>query len=169
MGLKGIHAWIKASKYKPWQIYFLGFSLFALLGLHLRIGLFVSMLYGIEGLISGLDWLVIMGIQGVLIGFVAEAVYEQGDGYAKVVSNEFGSKDRTLVGRLLMMTVVSGIITKVVPSLLRGADFVVLRAAGALLALGILLVHQSSSDWNWETEWPAIVAGVLLAVAPSLT
>lgn len=169
MALGEIHRAVESTGHKPWQVYFLFFSLLAAIGLHFDIRLAVSLLSGIEGFVSSIDWLVIMGIQGVLIGFVAEAVYEQGDRYAKVLSDEFGTKDRTLAGRLLMMTAVSGIITKIVPSTLRGADYFILQSTGALVVLGIFLVHRGSSDWNWETEWPAIAGGLILAIAPFLT
>ncbi|MBX0288729.1 hypothetical protein EGH22_20575 [Halomicroarcula sp. F28] len=169
MELKDIHHRIEESEYKPWQVYLLAFSILVTAGLWFDVQLVESILLGIEGLVSGLDWLVILGVQGVIIGFVAEGLYEQGDGYAKAASNLFGSKDRTLVFRIGVMTLVSGMITKVVPPSLEGlSDYLVLQSLGLIIAAGILLVHQRSSDWNWETEWPAIVGGGLLAFSPSL-
>jgi hypothetical protein len=67
------------------------------------------------------------------------------------------------------MTVVSGLITKVVPVVVESmTEFLVVQTTGAVIALGILLVHTGSRDWNSGTEWPAIVAGVILAVVPSV-
>lgn len=37
-----------------------------------------------------------------------------------------------------------------------------------MVALGILLVHLESSDWNWQTEWSGLLAEALLAVGQSL-
>lgn len=170
MQLKEIHRRIEVSNYKPWQVYLLTTSTLGGLGLYFNIRLIDSTLRTIEGAASGLDWLVILGIQGVLIGFVAESLYEQGDGYAKAASHLFGSKDRTLFFRVGVMTVVSGIITKVVPAILEHAtEYLVIQTGGAVITLGILLVHRGSRDWNARTEWPAIVAGTILAIAPSLT
>ena len=169
MHLKDIHRRIKVSKYKTWQVYLLTTSLLAGLGLYFEIGIVTAALRTIEGSSSEWDWLVILGIQGVLVGFIAEFLYEQGDGYTKSASYLFGSKDRTLVFRIGVMTVVSGIITKIVPVFLENAtEYLVIQTLGAVIALGILLVHQGSSDWNARTEWPAIVAGIVLALAPSL-
>lgn len=144
-------------------------SLVAATGLYFKIGVIVLALRTIERTLFGWEWLVILGIQGVLIGFVAETLYEQGDGYAKSASNQFGSKDRTLIFRIGVMTVVSGMITNVVPPLLEDTtEFPILQTAGAVLVLGIGLVHVGSSDWKVGTEWPAIAAGAILALAPSL-
>jgi hypothetical protein len=167
--LKQINYRIKESDYKPWQVYLLGASILITAGLYFNIRFVESILQGIEGLVSGLDWLVILGVQGVIIGFVAESLYEQGDSYAKTASNLFGSKDRTLVFRIGVMTLVSGFVTMIVPSALEEvSEYLIVQAFGSIIALGILLVHTGSSDWNWETEWPAVVGGGMLAVAPSL-
>lgn len=169
MKLKEIHHRVKASKYKPWQIYLLAIAVLDGLGLYFQIGIISSSHRMFEQTVSGLDWLAILGIQGVLIGFVAEFLYEQGDQYAKSASHLFGSKDRTLFFRIGVMTVVSGIITKVVPpSLVHATEYLVTQTLGAVIALGILLVHQGSSKWNTRTEWPAIIAGAVLAIVPSL-
>ncbi|ACV12076.1 hypothetical protein Huta_1907 [Halorhabdus utahensis DSM 12940] len=169
MELIDIHRRVKASNYKPWQIYFLGISVLAAVSLYFDIGLIHSFLRNIESYLSPLDWMVILGIQGVLIGFVAEFFYEQGDGYAKVVNDLFGSKDQTLLFRVGIMTVVSGIITMVVPTVLRAVtEFLIIQTTGAVILLGIVLIHVEIRDWNAKTEWPAIVAGGLLAIVPSL-
>ncbi|CQH61621.1 uncharacterized protein HHUB_3502 [Halobacterium hubeiense] len=169
MRLEKIHRRIKASNYKPWQVYLLTASTLGGLGLYFNVGIITSALRTIERASSGLEWLVILGIQGVLIGFVAESLYEQGNRYAKAASHLFGSKDRTLFFRIGVMTVVSGIITKVIPSVLeRATEYFVIQTAGAVIALGIFLIHQGSRNWNIQTEWPAIVAGAILAIAPSL-
>jgi len=169
MGVNRLHRRVEETKYKPWQVYLLAASLLTGLGLYFKIGIITSLLLTIERATSGFDWLVVLGIQGVLIGFVAESLYEQGDEYAKSASHLFGSKDRTLFSRIGAMTVVSGIITKVVPTILENAtEYLVIQTAGAMIALGILLVHKSSSDWNARTEWPAIVAGFILAITPSI-
>jgi len=169
MQLKEIHFWIESSKHKPWQIYLLAGSLLTATGLYFKIQIIISVLRTIEGILLGWEWIVILGIQGVLVGFVAESLYEQGDGYAKAGSHLFGSKDRTLIFRIGVMTVVSGVITKVVPTFLENAtEFLILQTAGAVLVLGILLVHVGSSDWKIRTEWPAIAAGVIFALAPSI-
>lgn len=169
MRLRELHHRIKQSGYKPWQVYFLTTSLVISLGLYLKIGLISSLLLTIEGAASGFDWLVVLGIQGVLIGFVAESLYEHGDRYAKSASHLFGSKDRTLFFRIGVMTVVSGMITKIAPTILESAtEYLVIQTTGAVIALGILLVHRNSSDWNPRTEWPAIVAGFNLAITLSV-
>jgi len=169
MKITELHRRIEESEYKPWQLYLLTASLVTGLGLYFKIGIITSLLLTIERATSGVSWLVILGIQGVLIGFVAEYLYEQGDEYAKSASHLFGSKDRTLFFRIGAMTVVSGIITKVVPTVLESTtEYLVIQTTGTVIALGILLVHESSSDWNARTEWPAIVAGFILAIAPSI-
>jgi hypothetical protein len=67
------------------------------------------------------------------------------------------------------MTVVSGMITKIAPTILESAtEYLVIQTTGAVIALGILLVHRNSSDWNPRTEWPAIVAGFNLAITLSV-
>lgn len=170
MQLKEIHRRIEVSEYKPWQVYLLITATLSSLGLYFNSGLATSILRTIEGAASGVDWLVLLGIQGVLIGFVAESLYEQGDEYAKAASHLFGSKDRTLLFRIGVMSVVSGIITKVVPAVLEHAtEYLVIQTGGAVITLGILLVHRGSRNWNARTEWPAIVAGMILAIVPSLT
>jgi len=169
MELIDIHRRVKASNYKSWQIYFLGVSVLAAVSLYFDIGMIHSFLWNLESYLSPLDWIAILGIQGVLIGFVAEFFYEQGDGYAKVLNDLFGSKDRTLLFRVGIMTVVSGIITVVVPTVLRAVtEFLIIQTTGAVILLGIVLIHVEIRDWNARTEWPAIVAGGLLAIAPSL-
>jgi hypothetical protein len=169
MGLTEIHQRIEALDHKPWQIYFLTVAVVSGLGLYLESTIVTSAFRLIEGLFAGWSWVVMLGIQGVLIGFVAEVLYDQGDGYAKSGGYRFGSKDRILVFRIGVMTVVSGLITKVVPVVVDGmTEFLVIQTTGAVIALGILLVHTGSRDWNTGTEWPAIVAGVILAVVPSL-
>jgi uncharacterized membrane protein HdeD (DUF308 family) len=169
MQFKQIHERIEASEYKPWQIYFLISAVISGIGLYLELSIVTSTLRMIEGSLSGWDWLVILGIQGVLIGFVAELLYDQGDEYAKSASHRFGSKDRTLFFRVGAMTVISAILTKVVPPVLESAtEFLVVQTTAAVIVLGILLVHQGSSDWNKRTEWPAIIAGVILALVPSV-
>jgi len=169
MKIKQIHRRLKASRHKPWQIYLLSASVLAALGLYLEIEITYSVLQAIERVSSRWSWVIILGIQGVLIGFVAEFLYEQGDGYAKSTSHLFTSKDQTLLFRVGAMTLVSGVITKVVPPLLENAtEFLFIQTTGAVIALGILLVHIGSSDWNPLTEWPAITAGTLLAIVPSL-
>lgn len=169
MGLTEIHHRIEASDHKPWQIYFLTAAVVLGLGFYLNIQLVLSALRLIEQLFSGWSWAVMLGIQGVMIGFVAELLYKQGDGYAKSGSYQFGSKDRILLFRIGVMTVVTAIITKVVPIVVEGlTQFLIIQTTGAVIALGIMLVHTGSKDWNPGTEWPAIVAGVILAVVPSL-
>lgn len=169
MQLKDIHRQIEASKYKSWQVYLLAASILGGLGLYFKVDVILLLLLSIENSSSGWDWLMILAIQGVLVGFVAEFLYEQGDGYAKSASHLFGSKDRTLFFRIGVMTVLPGIITKVVPHIVEHVtEFLVIQTAGAVIVLGILLVHQESSDWNVGTEWPALVAGAILATAPSL-
>jgi hypothetical protein len=170
MQLKELHCHVVESKYKPWQVYFMTVSLLFGIGLHFRIGFVISLLKTIESATSRFDWVVILGIQGVLIGFIAESLYEQGDRYAKSASHLFGSKDRTLVFRVGLMTIVSAIITKVVPAVLENVtEYLVIQTIGAVLALGIMLVHTGSSNWKAQTEWPAIVAGTVVAVLPSIT
>jgi cadmium resistance protein CadD (predicted permease) len=169
MGLKDIHHRIGATRYKPWQVYLLTGSLFMILGLYLDIGIVTSLLRATEEAVSQLEWLVILGIQGILIGFAAELLYEEGDGYAKSASHLFGSKDRTLFFRIGVMTAISGFITKIVPPVLRNStEFLVIQTTGAVIALGILLIHEELSGWNLRTELPALVAGGVLAVAPSV-
>lgn len=169
MRLREIHYWIESNEHKTWQVYLLFGSLLVATGLFFRIGIIISTLRTIERALLGWEWLVILGIQGVLVGFCAEGLYEQGDRYAKSASPQFGSKDRTLLFRIGVMTVVSGVITKVVPSFLESTtEFLFVQTGGAVLVLGIVLVHVGSSDWNVRTEWPAIVSGVILALVPSL-
>jgi len=169
MGLTEIHQRIEASDHKTWQIYFFAAAVVLGLGVYLNVQLVLSALRLIEGLFSGWSWVVMLGIQGVLIGFVAELLYKQGDGYAKSGSYQFGSKDRILLFRIGVMTVVSGLITKIVPVVVESStEFLIVQTTGAVIALGIVLVHTESSDWNPGTEWPAIVAGVILAVVPSV-
>lgn len=169
MRSKIIHGRVEESRYKTWQVYLLTASTIAALGIYLELEFVISTLRIIENTISGWNWIAVLGIQGILIGFVAEFLYEQGDGYAKSASHLFGSKDRTLFFRIGIMTAVSGVITKVVPPVLRtSTDYLTLQSAGAIITLGILLVHTGSSDWNPETEWPAIVGGILLAISPSI-
>ena len=169
MKLKEIHNWTEESGYKPWQVYLLAGGVFTSLGLHSEWGVVSSILRGIEGLSSGWDWLVLLGIQGVLIGFVAEYLYEQGDGYAKSASHLFGSKDRTLMFRIGAMTIVSGFITKVLPPVIRNStEYLTIQTMGAIVALGMLLVHKGSPDWNVRTEWPAVVGGTIIAISPSV-
>lgn len=167
--LEEIHARIAASTYKTWQVYYLFLAGLCSTGVVYDIEVVTSTLQLIESATSRWDWLVVLGIQGVLIGFIAEGLYEQGDGYAKAASHLFGSKDRTLFVRIGVMTVFSGILTKVVPLMLaRVTDYLVIQTTGAVIVLGILLVHESSTDWNRRTEWPAIVAGALIALVPSI-
>jgi len=166
---KDIHSRVKESRYKSWQLYLLAASAIAALGIYLELEIVNSTLQIIESSISGWSWIAILGIQGVLIGFGAEFLYEQGDGYAKSAGHLFGSKDRTLFFRVGVMTAVSGVMTKVIPPVLRAhTEYLTLQSAGAVITLGIMLVHTGSSDWNPETEWPAIVAGTLLAISPSI-
>ncbi|GAB3040041.1 hypothetical protein [Natronobiforma cellulositropha] len=163
MKLKDIHVQVEESEYKPWQVYFLVVSVLTTFGLYFEIRTVSSILQLMEGALSGWGWVVILGIQGVLIGFVAELLYDQGDEYAKSASHLFGSKDRTLFFRIGVMTMISGIITKIVPPLLENStEYLVLQTAGAVVVLGILLIHQGISDWNVRTEWPAIAAGTAL-------
>jgi len=167
--LQGLHSRVKHSKYKPWQVYLLAAAIVICASLYFDIILLTDALRSLERAASRLQWIVILAIQGVLIGFVAEYLYEQGDGYAKVGSNEFDSKDKTLAARVGIMTGVSAVITLAVPSAVRSvAEYLVIQTVGAVIVLGILLVHESSSDWNPETEWPALAAGVLLAAAPTV-
>lgn len=167
MQLKDIHRRIVASPYKAWQIYFLALSGFAGAGLVFDIGFVIELLQFVEHLVTELEWLTVLGIQGVLTGLAAELLYDQGDGYAKSLSHLFGSKDRTLVVRVGVMTVVAGAVTHLVPSMLvRVTEYPVLQLTGALVTLGIVLVHMGSTDWNPSTEWPALLAGAILALVP---
>jgi len=169
MGLTEIHQRIEVSDHKPWQIYFLTAAVGSGVGLYLENAIVTSVFRLTEGIFAGWSWVVMLGIQGALIGFVAEVLYEQGDGYAKSGSYRFGSKDRILLFRIGVMTVISGIITKIVPPVLESAtQYFIIQTTGAVIALGILLVHTGSRDWNKATEWPAIVAGAILAVMPSI-
>ncbi|WP_076147125.1 hypothetical protein [Natrinema saccharevitans] len=169
MKAKEVHEQVEASKYKPWQIYLLTAAVLSGVGLYLEIGIVTETLRMIEVSLSGWSWLAILGIQGVLIGFVAEFLYEQGDKYAKAASSRFGSKDRTLLFRIGVMTLASGVLTKIVPPALENVtEYLVVQTTGAIIALGILLVHEGTSDWNTRTEWPAIAAGIILAFVPSL-
>ncbi|AWB28442.1 hypothetical protein [Halococcoides cellulosivorans] len=169
MVLLELHVRVKHSKYKPWQVYLLAAAIILCLILYFDIGPLTDTLRSLEAAASGFQWVVILAIQGVLIGFVAEYLYEQGDEYAKVGSNEFDSKDKTLVARVGIMTGVSAVITLAVPNVVRtAAEYLVIQTVGAVIVLGILLVHESSSDWNPKTELPGLVAGLLLAVAPTV-
>ncbi len=169
MQLTEIHGRIEASEYKPWQVYFLAVAISSCVGLYLDITLVTSTLQLFETIFSTWDWVVILAIQGVLIGFVAEYLYEQGSGYAKSGSYRFGSKDRILLFRIGVMTIISGLITMVIPPIMEHlTNFLVIQTSGAVIALGILLVHASSRDWNKATEWPAILAGIILAIVPSV-
>lgn len=169
MSVKMIHEEIKASEYKPWQVYLLVTSVAVSIGLYLEVGVVTSILQMIEEATSGGDWLVILGVQGVLIGLMADSLYEQGDEYAKSASHLFGSKDRTLFFRIGVMTVISGIITKAVPLVIESVtEYLVVQTTGVVILLGIVLVHEGSRDWNLETEWPAMAAGTILALAPSI-
>lgn len=168
MHLQEIHVRVKESNYKPWQVYLLAFSVIACFGLYYDIRLLIEALRSLEGAVTGFEWIAILAIQGVVIGFAAEFLYEQGDRYAKAGSNLFGSKDRTLVFRIGVMTGISAVITLLVPSFIRDfTEYLVIQSTGGLILLGILLVHEGSSDWNRSTELPAILAGALLALAPS--
>lgn len=170
MNLGDIHRLIKDSDYKTWQIYLLAISLIVCVGLYYDLGPVTDLLKSFEGTATGIQWIVILAIQGVLIGFAAEFVYEQGDRYAKTGdSTDFGSKDKILLARVGMMTVISATVTILAPSMIRSlAEYFVIQTAGATILLGIVLVHLGSSKWNPSTEWPALLAGGLLALAPSI-
>jgi hypothetical protein len=169
MNLGAIHQRVSASSHKPWQIYLLVIALSAGAGLYLDLWVMQSLLIEFERATAGWSWLAVLGIQGVLIGFVAELLYDQGDRYAKSLSDQFGTKDRTLVVRIGLMTLVSGVITKGVPPMLASVtEYLVVQTLGAIVVLGILLVHRESRAWNPWTEWPAIAAGAILAIGPSL-
>jgi hypothetical protein len=164
-----IHRTLIQSRYKPWQIYLLGVGIVTNIGLALDIWVLEYALGVIERLAIGWRWLVILGLQGVSIGFAAEVLYEQDDRYAKSLSPKFGSKDRTLIVRVGLMTGVSGFVTLLVPQLLQSlTEYQVIQTVGAVTALGILLVNTSSSYWKARTEWPAIIGGGLLAIGPSI-
>jgi len=169
MQLTELHGRIEASDHKPWQVYLLIVAVGLGFGLYLNLTAVTSALQMIETMLTGLDWIVMLGIQGVLIGFVAEYLYEQGDRYAKSGSYRFSSKDRILLFRIGVMTIFSGFITVIVPPIVESAtQFLVIQTFGAIIVLGIMLVHMSSRDWNTATEWPAIVAGMILAIVPSI-
>jgi hypothetical protein len=169
MNIGDIHRRVRESDYKPWQIYLLTVSLLVCTGLYFDFSLITVGLQSLEETASELEWFVILAMQGIVIGFAAEVIYEQGNGYAKAGSNLFGSKDKILVARVGIMTGISGIVTVVVPSAVRSfTEYLVIQTFGGVILLGILLVHVGSSDWNPSTEWPALLAGSLLAVAPTL-
>lgn len=166
---KSIHAKFSASSYKTWQLYLLAFAAIVSCGLYLHIQLVEAAVRSIENTASSSKQIVLHGVQGVLIGFVAEYLYVQGDSYAKAVSRQFSTKDRILAVRIGVMTVLSVIITRSVPTLIEAhTEFLVVQTSGAIVALGILLVHKGSSNWNLRTEWPGVLAGILLAIGPSL-
>lgn len=164
-----IHAMIVESDHKTWQLYLLIAATLVCASLYFDIGPFTDALRTLEGSAAGLEWFVILAIQGTVIGFVAEFLYEQGDRYVKVGDNEFDTKDRALGFRIGAMTAVSAIVTVAVPRFVEAAtEYLVIQTFGAVIVLGILLVHLGSPEWDPLTEWPALTAGVMLAVAPSV-
>ena len=169
MELIDIHRRVVASPYKPWQVYFLAVAGIAGTGVYFEVGVVMEMVQAAELFVTGWEWLVMLSIQGVLTGIAAELLYEQGDGYAKTLSTLFGSKDRTLLVRVGVMTGVVAVITHLVPSIVgQATTYPVLQTTGAIISLGIIMIHLGSTDWNPSTEWPALLAGAILALAPSL-
>lgn len=161
---------VKESDHKEWQVYLLMASLLIVTGLVFDLGPVTTVLRSLEGAASSLEWVVTLALQGIVIGFAGEKFYEQGDKYAKTGgTNSMDTKDTTLGYRVGVMTAVSAIVTIVVPIIIKKfTEYLVIQTFGAVILLGILLVHEGSSEWNRSTEWPALVAGGLLAVAPSL-
>lgn len=169
MPLQQFHRRVKRSKYKTWQVYFLLWATTISLGLYFEIALIRSLLDSLERITIGYEWLVILGLQGILVGFAAEFLYEHGDGYSKSLSTDFDSKDWTYVYRIGFMTLVAALVTVVVPALLETyTEYLAVQSVSATVAFGILLIHHEIKNWKPETEWPAIVAGVLMAIVPSI-
>jgi len=168
--LSDIHSWVKSTGKKPWQVYLLGLAVISGAGLYFEIGLFETVYQSVERSLQRGQWLVLLAIQGVLIGFAAEFLYEQGDGYAKSGSYQFGSKDRILLFRVGVMTVLSGIVTIAFPELVNQyAVYPTVQMLAAIFPLGISLVHTGTRNWNIGTEWPAVLGGTMLAIAPTVT
>jgi hypothetical protein len=170
MRIRTLHSQIETIHHKPWQTYLLLGSIIWTLALVFDVGVLRAVFGQVEIMVSGVQGLVLLGIQGVLIGFAAEFLHEQDDTYAKTLSDQFQSKDHILLVRVGFMTAISAIVTQIVPPLLEGiTEYLVIQTAGATLLLGILLVHRGSRNWNPLTEWPALLAGLLLAVTPTIT
>lgn len=164
-----IHEVIAENDNKTWQLYLLIMAGLVCVGLFLEIGVLTDALRTVEGAASGLEWFVILAAQGVVIGLFAEYLYEQGDRYVKTDGNDFETKDQALLFRVGVMTVVSAGVTIAVPRLVEGAtEYLVIQTIGAIIVLGIILVHLGTPEWDPWTEWPALVAGGLLAVIPSV-
>lgn len=169
MSIADVHHRIEESHHKPWQIYLLVTSLIVTAGVVEDVGVVLTILNSVERFLADLKWLVVLGMQGIVIAFLAAHIYEQGDGYAKSMNHLFGSKDRILWTRIAMMTVVAAVVNYLVPIAINTiAVYPIIQTAGAVITLGILLVHENSSDWNRSTEWPGLIGGAVLAAAPTL-
>lgn len=167
--LSEIHDWVESTGKKPWQVYLLGVAVLSGAGLYFDTFLVSVAFQTGEQVLRSAKWLVLLSVQGVLIGFAAEFLYEQDTRYAKSGSNRFGSKDRILVFRVGVMTVASGVVTIAVPALIeQSAAYPTVQMVAAALTLGIVLVHCSSGNWKLRTEWPAVVGGMILTLGPSV-
>lgn len=170
MPYKQVHARFAKSDYTTWQLYLLAVAIVICAGLYLPIPLVVLAVESFEASLAPYDWITVIGIQGVVIGFAAEFLYEQGDRYAKKAeSNLYTDKDGFLFRRLAIMIGIAAIVSYAVPESIRVfTDYLVIQSLAAILGGAILLIHRESSHWNVETEAPALAAAGMLAIGPTI-
>lgn len=165
---------IRASTYDDWEWYFLIVAAVVSVLIYADVRPVTSLLSSLDTVRIGSGYtfseVLIAALQGIVVGTIAGRMYARGSVYYRTISGSFRTKERIILVRLCLLTLVGIVVGLVIPDLVyRHAEFVVVQMTGVVLFLGYVFVHAEIVNWNLDDELPVVVASLLLAVVPLLS
>lgn len=171
--LSTIHQWIDNSSVDNWQAYFGIFSVCSATAIHFQIKWIISFFASLDTtvVVAGLTLgqLLVGVFQGIVVGLIADRLYDSGDRYAKAITNSFDTKEKAFQARVVLMGAVGVFVGVVIPEFVNQYfEYRAIQLSGAIVCFGYVLLHIEVSEWNLSKEVVVVLSGFVLAFGPLL-
>lgn len=166
-----LHKKVDKAPGENWQIYSLLGSLAILFFIALDVDPVISLLHWLDYTSLGAGYttadVLISILQVTLIGFLGAALFSQGESYFSFITDEFDSKERAILAKFGLMTVIGIFGGLYLPRFLRERiEFVTLQTLGLVILAAYIVIHYEIVKWKLSNEKTILGTGLVLVFGP---
>lgn len=143
----------------------LSIAILVTLAFYLELEFVTASIAGLDG--TGLEALVVSSFKGILAGIITTFLYST-DENSFQFGEDMQNKEKAVQIVIVVTLAVGFVANLVAPAIVERLSHVVMQLIGAVFILAFFFVHLLVPNWRLDKEWPHLLAGAALFLAPLL-